>query len=81
MQGKDESKGTHRMNWLKLTNAFTSNTVHIKVEHIAALYEDTHGTLVELQSGGRVTVKESADAVKGMIDKSGTPKKKEIETR
>jgi hypothetical protein len=69
------------MNWLRLTNAWNGNTVHVRAEHVAALHEDMNGTLVVLQSGGQVTVKESADTVKGMIDKAGTPKKKELETR
>jgi hypothetical protein len=69
------------MNWLKLTNAFTGNNVHIKAEHVMALHVDTQGTLVELAGGGRVTVKESVDDVKGMIDKPATGKKKELETR
>jgi hypothetical protein len=69
------------MNWLKLTNAFTNNTVHIVADHVMALHQDTHGTLVELQGGGRVTVNEAIDSVKGLIDKPATAKKKELETR
>lgn len=69
------------MNWIKLTNAFTSWPVHVRAGNVIALHQDAQGTLVELEGGGRVTVKESVDDVKAALDKAGTPKKREMETR
>lgn len=69
------------MDWLKFTNAFTAWPVHVKAGTIAAIHQDAQGTLIELQGGGRVTVKESPDDVKRAIDKAAAPKKREIETR
>lgn len=68
------------MDWLKYTNAFTGWPVHVRASTIVAIHQDTAGTLIELQGGGRVTVTETVDDVKKSIDKP-TARRKDLETR
>ena len=72
------------MDWLRFTNAFTAWPVHVRAGTIVAIHQDTNGTLIELQGGGRVTVRETVDEVKKALDTKPAAtagKKKEIETR
>ena len=68
------------MDWLKYTNAFTGWPVHVRASTIVAIHQDTAGTLIELQGGGRVTVTETVDEVKKSLDKPSA-RRKDLETR
>lgn len=62
------------------TNAFTGYKVHVKTDQVATVTRISETeTMIELTGGGRVTVKESTEAVMEMVE----PKKakREMETR
>lgn len=72
------------MDWLRFTNAFTALPVHVRAGMIVAIYQDTTGTIIELQGGGQVPLRETVDEVKKALDTrpaATAGKKKEIETR
>lgn len=70
------------MAWLKFTNAFTGYPVHIRGEQVAAVTRTGEAeTLVELASGGKVTVRETVAEVLEAVEPKPAAKKREIETR